>query len=523
MPSLQRAVLSAFVVAMVLIPSASAVPPTVSVTLSGTAGAGGWFRGAVTVKWTVSGETSSAGCDTTTISTEGVSPPITCNAVNAADTPPSPASASVTVKIDVTPPSVTGANFSRGADAGGWYNHPVDIAFTGTDSLSGLASCSGATYSGPDAGGTSISGTCTDVAGNSASGTVSLKYDATPPQLSGGAPDRPPDGNGWYNHPVTVKFAGTDGGSGIGACTSATYSGPDTPGVSVSGSCSDNAGNASGAGTVAIKYDATPPQVTGATPDRKPDAHGWYNHPVTLTFAGTDGGSGLASCTKTTYSGPDNRTAAVSGTCVDQAGNTSQPRGVTIPYDATPPKVGNVSAKVAGEDALLRWKASADTARIDVVRMRAGKKKGTTVYRGRGSSFQDRGLRSGIRYRYAVVAYDRAENAAMKTLAVAARLGLLAPKEGARLSSPPLLSWTAVRGAPFFNLQLYRLKGKKREKVLSVFPMQPRYKLKKAWVFQGEKLRLEAGKYRWYLWPGKKGSGRHYGKLLGSREFVITR
>jgi hypothetical protein len=155
--------------------------------------------------------------------------------------------------------------------------------------------------------------------------------------------------------------------------------------------------------------------------------------------------------------------------------------------------------------------------------MAAGKKKGTTVYRGRGSSFQDKGLRSGIRYRYEIVAYDRAENAATKRLAVASRLSLIAPKEGARLSSPPLLSWTAVRGAPFFNLQLYRLKGKTREKVLSVFPMRPQYKLKKAWVFQGEKLKLEPGKYRWYLWPGKKGSGRRYGKLLGSRDFVITR
>jgi hypothetical protein len=320
-----------------------------------------------------------------------------------------------------------------------------------------------------------------------------------------------------------VNFSGTDGGSGIGACTSATYSGPDTPGVSVSGSCTDNAGNGSAAGSVAIKYDATPPQVTGATPDRKPDSHGWYNHPVTLTFAGSDGGSGLASCTKATYSGPDNIKAAVSGTCVDQAGNTSQPSAVTIAYDTTPPKFRSVSAKVLGENAVLRWKASADTAKIAVVRMRAGKKKGTTVYHGRGSTFRDKGLRSGIRYRYNVVAYDRADNAAMKSLAVAPRLGLIAPKQGARLAAPPFLAWTAVRGAPFFNLQLYLLEGKKREKVLSVFPMQPHYKLKKTWAFQGQKFKLEPGKYRWYLWPGKKAAGRRYGKLLGFRDFVITR
>ena len=55
------------------------------------------------------------------------------------------------------------------------------------------------------------------------------------------------------------------------------------------------------------------------------------------------------------------------------------------------------------------------------------------------------------------------------------------------------------------------------------FPMQPHYKLKKTWAFQGQKFKLEPGKYRWYLWPGKKGAGRRYGKLLGFRDFVITR
>ena len=47
--------------------------------------------------------------------------------------------------------------------------------------------------------------------------------------------------------------------------------------------------------------------MTGATPDRQPDANGWYNHPVGFGFAGTDATSGLADCTPVTYEAPDAR------------------------------------------------------------------------------------------------------------------------------------------------------------------------------------------------------------------------
>ena len=50
-----------------------------------------------------------------------------------------------------------------------------------------------------------LAGTCTDNAGNSASASITIKYDSTPPSVSAAA-SRAPDVNGWYNHPVDVAF-----------------------------------------------------------------------------------------------------------------------------------------------------------------------------------------------------------------------------------------------------------------------------------------------------------------------------
>ena len=87
------------------------------------------------------------------------------------------------IKVELSDPSVAAVPL-RPPDASGWYNHPVAVAFQ-LSSFSGLAWCAGTeSYSGPNTTGTSISGGCTDNAGKSASASVALRYDATPPVLS---------------------------------------------------------------------------------------------------------------------------------------------------------------------------------------------------------------------------------------------------------------------------------------------------------------------------------------------------
>jgi hypothetical protein len=252
------------------------------------------------------------------------------------------------VKADSHPPSSVHADAPGGANGAGWYRSPVAFQFTGTDTSSGVRSCTSATYSGPDSASGSVPGSCTDNAGNT-SATVqsaSVKYDATAPTVTGIATGRSPDSNGWFNHPVSVSLQGNDNLSGIAGCSSFTYSGPDTNG-SVGGQCVDNAGNTSAPASVAFKYDATPPSVSGQ-PARGPDANGWFNRAVTINFGGSDF-SGLASCTSVTYSGPDTGGTTLNGSCIDNAGNTGS-ASYGLKFDASRPSATAASMS-RGSDA----------------------------------------------------------------------------------------------------------------------------------------------------------------------------
>jgi hypothetical protein len=196
-----------------------------------------------------------------------------------------------TVKIDTTAPGVT-ATPGRTADSDGWYNHAVNIDFVGTDALSGIDNCDPAVaYSGPDSGTASATGRCKDKAGNSASDTLTFKYDATAPTGVSGALARSADYNGWYNAPLGYSFSGSDVTSGIPAsgCTSGTYSGLDGTGLSVSGSCTDSAGNSTRASTSAFKFDDTNPALNPVVSPNPVQLNG----SATVNANPTDGTSGV--------------------------------------------------------------------------------------------------------------------------------------------------------------------------------------------------------------------------------------
>src|SRR5829696_801442 len=87
----------------------------------------------------------------------------------------------VWIGIDRTPPRVLAPHPSRTPDYNGWFNHPVDLAFAGSDATSGVASCSSLIYAGPEGAGVPVRGTCRDVAGNVGARSFPINYDATPP------------------------------------------------------------------------------------------------------------------------------------------------------------------------------------------------------------------------------------------------------------------------------------------------------------------------------------------------------
>jgi hypothetical protein len=412
-----------------------------------------------------------------------------------------------------TPPAITVVVSSGTAGANGWWvtNLNVQFQLTGTyDSVTGCAPAA-LTTEGTHQLSCSVSG-----AEGGASLNPVFKIDKTPPSVTGATPSRAPDANGWYNAPLSVAFGGSDGGSGIASCTSTDFGGPDTRAASVAGSCTDRAG-LTGSGSFALRYDATPPAVTVA-PERPPNAAGWYNRPVRLAVGGSDELAGLESCSSAPYAGPDAASVALVGTCRDVAGNAAS-KAVAIRYDATPPKLGGVRTALGNGAVTLRWSASTDAAAF-VVRRRAGAKGAeTTVYSGTARAFTDRGLRNGIRYHYTVLGSDQAGNVTTeRTLAVPR--ALFAPADGARVRTPPLLRWAAVAGAGYYNVQLYR----GTRKILTLWPASTRLRLHRAWTFDGRRLRLGPGVYRWYVFPGfgARKAGR-YGKLLGGSTFRVVR
>jgi hypothetical protein len=422
-----------------------------------------------------------------------------------------------TVRYDATAPQLTPAA-SRGPDVNGWHNHELTIRFPGSDLTSQIDFCTpNVAYSAPDSATASVTGSCTDKAGNTTTRSFGFKYDGTAPQINP-TPERPPDSNGWYNEPLSVTFAGFDAVSGLqAACGSATrYEGPDGVFAVISGTCADNAGNV-GFGSMALKYDATAPQVSGASADRAPDGNGWYNKPVTIRFHGSDASSDVESCSVVDYAGPNNSSASVSGSCRDRAGNPSGVNAFSFKYDAAPPSVTKLTVKAGNRSAVLTWETSPDTGVVELARTAGQRSTRTIVYRGTGRTFTDTRLENGVRYRYALTGYDEAMNVATAEAVATPLAPLVSPKAGAVVSAPPRLAWRAVPKATYYNAQVWR-----NGRIFSAWPKGTSVQLRRTWVYNGRRYRLTPGRYRWYVWPGfGKRAKRDFGRLIGSSAFVV--
>jgi hypothetical protein len=271
--------------------------------------------------------------------------------------------------------------------------------------------------------------------------------------------------------------------------------------------------------TVTVKVDQTPPIVTGATPSRAADANGWYRSPVQVAFSGTDATSGLLGCTTATYRGPDSGAASVGGVCRDVAGNVSAPTAFGLRYDTTAPTITEAEVVTGDHAVRLKW-AVVGASGVQIWRSPGlhGEPQ-LLVGTGPGGTVEDERVRNGRRYRYSLSAVDPAGNSTSHMLSAVPGRRLLAPARGARVATPPLLRWTKVRGARYYNVQLFR----NGHKILSKWPARPRLQLERTWRYRGKRRRLVDGaRYRWLVWPGRGRRVRNeYGPLIGRRAFVV--
>lgn len=320
--------------------------------------------------------------------------------------------------------------------------------------------------------------------------------------------------NGWYRSNVTINWTVVGAESSAG-CDAVTLS-VDTGGRKIT--CSATSGGDQTVKTVTIKLDKTMPTVT-TVPARPPDANGWYNQPLTVAFSGTDATSGVASCSASQYSGPDNPSALVGGTCADNAGNTGSAT-LAFKYDSTPPSLFAVAAKLGNRSAQVAWRKSTDTRIVEVVRAPGREGQGESViYRGSETGFRDTGLVVGRKYEYRVAGLDEAANRVEQKVDLVATGALLNPTPAERVTSPPKLVWTARKGASYYNLQVFS----RGRKVLSAWPARTSFRLRRTWIYNGRRYRLRPGVYRWYVWPGfGRISAARYGRPLGSSTFVVV-
>jgi hypothetical protein len=294
-------------------------PPTLSIQNLPAPNANGWYNNSVTIVWLCSDNVAGQSTVTRTVTTEGANQAVSATCTDLAG---NNASASQTVSIDKTPPVITG-QVSLGVPASGWYRSPVNVSFTCSDSLSGVAPGfpTGNTALTSDTNGTTVNGTCRDLAGNIASFTTpTIRIDNTPPSLVLQSVV-PQTAAGWSNGPATVTWACTDSGSG-----------PVTPTVtqvvptssSVTGSCTDVAGNSATSTPVTVRIDTTPPFVNLISP-----ANFTYqlNQVVFANYTCSDAASGIANCSAPLAPGQRVDTSVPGGpftftvTGVDKAGN----------------------------------------------------------------------------------------------------------------------------------------------------------------------------------------------------------
>jgi hypothetical protein len=312
-------------------------------------------------------------------------------------------------------------------------------------------------------------------------------------------------GNGdWWRSSVRLSWDIAPAPDSTDGCDTRTL-GQDTAGASFT--CNASIGGVTTSVSVVIRIDATPPVGVTATAARPTDVAGWYTSPVRVTWTGSDGLSGIASCASIGYGGPDVVGGTLSGDCTDQAGNVSVPVPFGLSFDATPPALGTLSAVARLGRVTLRWIPPADAVKVTVTRRAStagGRSRTLPASAVRSGLAVDTRLAPGVRYRWTVSAGDAAGNTITTGTSATWK--------------PPVLRWKRRHRATYYNVQLFR--GSR--KVLSAWPHKNRVVLKGRWRFAGRTRALEPGPYRWFAWPGYGSrAARRYGTLIARGHFTV--
>ena len=313
--------------------------PTVAVSATSGGGAytpGAWTNQDVIVTITCTPATGNPSTREITVSSEGANQSVTTACTDAAG---NSTSASFTgIYIDKTPPVVNASATSNGTPyfPGTPTNQAVTVSFTCTDALSGVAQAPGPQTIQPPATGQSVTGTCTDKAGNAGTATFGgITTQSAAPTMTVTYSNGYTPG-AWSATSVTAVFGCTPAsGFGIQSVSNpVTFSAQGFNQFAI-GKCTDSAGNSAQTSAGPVNIETTPPQLR--LQSIPPATAGWYNAPVTITWLCSDLLSGVQTPIVRTVS-TQGANQVVTVTCSNQA-NTSVSASQTVSVDLTPPVI----------------------------------------------------------------------------------------------------------------------------------------------------------------------------------------
>ena len=344
--------------------------PVLSAALTPAANAAGWNNTDVSVAWTAidagSGVTATQPFKTETVSSNGIvtlAAPAQADRLGLVGAP-----GSVTVRVDKAKPSITASQTLNGDGTTTVTFSCVDSNSGGGDA-SGIATCvadgtSPASSSKTVGPGTTVSGTATDAAGNTATTSVTTApaapKDTTAPSI-GHSVQPTPNAAGWNKADATVTFACADetGGSGLASCvadggtTASRTVSTETNGTLVSGTATDKAGNKA-TDSVTVKLDRTNPTIT-ATANGTKNAAGWYKDDVTVSYTASDALSGVSGVPSSKVLS-EGANQSASATVTDAAGNSATAGVTGINVDKTAPVLtGSFAGGWHDGDVTVTW------------------------------------------------------------------------------------------------------------------------------------------------------------------------
>jgi hypothetical protein len=245
------------------IPSTDTTPPEIVLRAIWPArDASGWYRGPVTAQWACTDDESGPVADLVyaTLDTEGADQTVvgTCTDRDGnVSTESMPG-----VDIDWTPPVIGPVTIDPAPNAAGWVRSDVTASWTCSDAVSGPQTPSGSATVTTQGANQKVQLSCTDVAGNTATGTHPVSLDRTPPMVSWVNPITDGGSFPFGDVPPAPTCTATDSLSGDGGCGVTGYA-TTTGSHELTATALDRAGNI---GAARATYTVLPWRLVGFRP-----------------------------------------------------------------------------------------------------------------------------------------------------------------------------------------------------------------------------------------------------------------